>query len=160
MNRKDFWIRVHSLPVQDDFLDLEEINPADAYRKQAEAINAAGPLYAELESLENRFDRVNLTLKEIRGKLLSQNMPLSSTATRTSELVDAFVLSAAENYRDEQGEIKNVQNSLLRMERLRGKLETRIAQVTRRLRAIEAMADKCDRIMNWAKHEARLETKK
>ena len=159
MNRKDFWLKVHSLPTQFDLYELEEINPAEAYRKQAEAINAAGPLYAELESLENRLQRVSMTLKELRARILAQNMPLSSTATRTTELVDSFVLSASYEYTNSEGVTRNISDSMMKMERLKGSLELKIAQVTRRLRAIESMADKCDRIMNWAKHEARLEYK-
>lgn len=159
MNRQDFWLKVHSIPTQFDSYELEEINPAEAYRKQAEAINAAGPLYAELESLENRLHRVALTLQELRARILAQNMPLSSTATRTTELVDSFVLHASTSYKNSEGVTSDVSQSLLRMVRLKSSLELKISHVTRRLRAIESMADKCDRIMNWAKHEARLEYK-
>lgn len=147
------------MPMQDEFIDLEEINPAEAYRKQAEAINAAGPLYAELESLENRYHRVSSTLKDLRSAILSQNMPVPSSSTRTTDLVDAFILSCSKNYVTASGEIKDISSSLRKMEKLKYKLEYKISQVSRRLKAIEDMADKCDRIMNWAKHEARLEYK-
>lgn len=150
---------MHVLPTQDQFLDLEEINPAEAYRKQAEAINEAGPLYAELESLENRHHRVQSTLKDLRSEVLSQNMPVPSSSTRTTDLVDAFILSCSKNYKSPTGETKDISHSLRKMERVKSKLESRISQISRRLRAIEDMAEKCDRIMNWAKHEARLEYK-
>lgn len=159
MNNRDFWKKIHRLPMQQDFLDMEEINPAEAYRKQAEAINVAGPLYAELESLENRLNRVTTTQKSLKSQILAQNMPISSTATRTNDLIDAFVLSAAKNFKDANGHTKDITDSMLNLEKLRSSLELRISQTARKLKALEDMADKCDRIMNWAKHEARLEYK-
>lgn len=155
--KDNFWTRVHVLPTQDDFLDVENVNPADAYRKQADAINESGPLYAQLESLEQRLQRVDLVYKELRTKVLAQSMPVPSSSTRTNDLVDAFILSQAKIFKTKEGMIKDISEMLVNLEKRKLKLEGEIAKVNRRLRAIEALADKCDRIMNWAKHEARLE---
>lgn len=151
-----FW-RSYTLPVQDEILELEEINPAEAFRRQADAINLAGPLYAELEHLRSRYTRVFKILKELRDRILSQNMPVPSGSTRTNELVDAFIYSCAKDFVMPTGIKRDVSEDLFKLARKKLDLEFQITKAEGRLRALELMADKCDRIMNWAKHEARLE---
>lgn len=153
----NFWTRVHYLPTQTDFLDLEEVNPAEAYRRQAVAINEAGPLYAELETVEEKLGRIDRALNSVKKRILSQNMPVPSSSTRNNDLVDAFVLHCSKTYENSKGDVVDVSEKLIRMERHKSILESRRDKLSRRIRAIESMADKCDRIMNWAKHEARLE---
>ena len=153
---KDFW-KKYNLPVQDEFIDLDTINPAEAYRRQADAINYAAPLYDELEHLENMLERVQRVEKELRTKVLSQNMPLPSSSTRTNELIDAFILNCATHFKLQNGETKDVTDILLNLIRRKFKLEHKKAIVERRLRALESMAQRCEAILNWKKHEARLE---
>lgn len=153
---KQFW-KMHHLPVQDDFVDVESINPAEAFRRQADAINYAAPLYDGLEKAEYTLERVNRVEKELRTRILSQHIPVPSASTRTTDLVDAFVLAKSKAFTMPDGTIKDVSESLLLLVRKKSKLELQVHKLQRRLRALEAMADKCDRIMNWAKHEARLE---
>lgn len=153
---KQFW-KMHHLPVQDDFIDVESINPAEAFRRQADAINYAAPLYDELEKAEYKLERVNRVEKELRTRILAQHIPVPSASTRTTDLVDAFVLAKSKAFTMPDGTIKDVSESLLLLVRKQSKLELQVHKLQRRLRALEAMADKCDRIMNWAKHEARLE---
>lgn len=151
-----FWNK-YNLPVQDQYIDVDSINPAEAYRRQADAINYSAPLYAELESLEHRLERVLRVEKELRTKILAQNMPLPSTSTRTNDLVDAFVLNNAPHFRMEDGTIRDVSSTLMKFAREKSKLLLAINKTERRLKALESMAEKCDRILNWSKHEARLE---
>lgn len=151
-----FW-DMYKLPIQRDFLDVEEINPIEAFRRQADAINFAGPLYAELEVLDARMYRVSKIYKELRDRVLSQNMPVPSSSTRTTDLVDAFILKCSHEFVTSNGEIKDISNNLLKLFRRKCKLEFKINRIERRLRALESMADKCDRVMNWAKFQARTE---
>lgn len=153
---KDFWLK-YNIPVQDEYLELDSLNPADAYRKQADAINYAAPLYEYLEHIDFQLERVVRIEKELRSRILAQNMPLPSSSTRTNELIDAFILNKSIVYITESGEIKDISNFLLKVSRKKSKLEYEKSKTERRLRALESMADKCDSILNWNKHEARLE---
>lgn len=154
---EDFDWGKYSIPVQDDFLDVENINPAEAYRRQAWAINVSGPLFAELEQVDDQLSSIRTKEKRLRTKILSQNMPLPSTSTRTNDLVDAFIYNKAENYSNEEGEIHDLRPYIDSMQKEIAVLENRRSTLERRLKAVEGMADKCDRIMNFAKHQARIE---
>lgn len=155
MNRNKFW-EIYTIPVQEDVIGFEPINPADAYRKQADAINQAGPIHAELEVLEARLHRVETIETELKRRILAQNMPLPSSSTRTTELVEAYILHKAEEYLSTDGTIKDVSGYLSRLHVRRAGLQRSINKLQKRLRALQAMAEKCDSILNWAKYEGRL----
>ena len=151
-----FW-KKYEMPTQEDFFDVEEINPAEAYRRQADAINLSGPIYAELESIEAKLARVVRVEKELRIRVLSQNIDRVNSTLRSAELLDAFLVDAAQDFIMPDGVLRNVSEDLLILLRRRQKYEVRVKKLVRRISALEAMADKCDRILNWAKHQARLE---
>lgn len=157
MSNKFDWskLRIPTLPIDDDYLDY--VNPADAFKKQADAINMAAPLWEELEEVNIRLDKYTRLERELVRRILADNMSaMKGTQTRTSDLVDAFVLEAAKTFKTEEGE-KNVTRLLLRLRRNIEKMQSRKDLLERRLRAVEKVAEFCDRIMNWVKHEARLE---
>jgi hypothetical protein len=152
----DFWDKYY-IPVQNELFDIEEINPAEAYRRQAEAINLSGPIYAEIESIKDKLSRVIRIEKELRSRVLAQNIDRINSTLRGAELLEAFLLDAAKDFMMPDGTIRDVSETLIRLARRKQKYEHRVSQLMRRISAIEAMADKCDRILNWAKHEARME---
>jgi len=152
---KKFWEQYH-LPSQEDYFDVEVINPAEAYRKQAEAINLSGPLYAEIEIAEAQLARILRVEKELRSRILLQNFPVPSTV-RNSELLNVYILENAKGFVTPDGYIRNVTETLLTLDRRKQKLETQIKRAWRRIQALDSMSDKCDRVMNWAKHQARME---
>ena len=152
----DFWNKYH-VPVQDEIFGVENINPAEAYRRQAEAINLSGPIYAELEVVEKKLARVVQVEKELRSRILAQNMDRINSTLRGSELLDAFLLEAAQDFLMPDGTFRNVSENLVTLARRRQKYELQRSQLMRRITAIEDMAEKCNRILNWAKHEARIE---
>jgi chromosome segregation ATPase len=154
---KEFW-KTYSLPIQDEFIDVDSVNVADAFRKQADAINMSGPIYAELEVLETRLERVLRIEKELKQKVLAQNMPVHSASTRTNDLVDAFTLKCSETYEMADGSTKDISDMLVSLSRRRSKLEIRITHLQRRLKAIETMADRCSEIINYWKFTTRLES--
>lgn len=152
-----FWNKL-TVPTQDEYLDVEYINPAEAYRRQADAINLAAPLYAELEVVDAQLSRASRVERELTRRILAQAMKgMKGVQTRTNELIDAFVLAEAERFRMDDGTVKDVRHHLLKMRRRIERLQVRKDKLERRLKAIQMVADYCDRIMNWAKHEARLE---
>jgi hypothetical protein len=152
----EFW-KKYELPTQDDFFNIEEINPAEAYRRQADAINLSGPIYAKLEQVEASLGRVVRVEKELRSRILSQNIDRVNSTLRGAELLDAFLLDAAREFIMPDGSLKDVSEELSRLSRRRQKYETLRAKLLRRIAALDSMADKCDRILNWAKHQARVE---
>jgi len=154
---KEFWKKYY-IPLQTNFLEeFEDINPAEAYRRQAEVINMSGPIYAEIESLEARLHRVSKVENEIRTQILAQNLNNMKSTFRNSELIEAFILESAAQFYMPNGELRDVSVELIRMSRRRKNLEFKIKKLQKRIQALEAMADKCDKILNWAKHQARLE---
>lgn len=153
---KRFW-KQYKLPVQDAYFEVEEINPAEAFRRQADAINSAGPIYAEMEHLEARLYRISTVERELRTRVLAQNIGRIKSTFRSAELIDALILDAAVTFIMPNGQIRDVGENLLKLARRRLELESRLRRLNKRLQALESMADKCDRILNWAKHEARLE---
>lgn len=152
----NFWNN-YTLPTQDSFLDIEEINPAEAYRRQADAINLSGPIYAEIERLDARFYRISRVEKELRTRILAQNITNIKSTFRSSELLDAFIVHSAQKYVTDEGEIKDVSETVIRLGKRRQELDAKLKRLNKRIAALESMADKCDRILNWAKHQARLE---
>jgi hypothetical protein len=145
-------------PDDDELSDIEVINPAEAYRRQALAINLSGPLYAELELTDLWLRKAKRIESEIRRQILAQEMAgLKHTQTRTNDLVDAYILASAERFKSPTGKVKDIRPFLLRLRRRIERLEAQKERCERRLRALANMADYCDRILNWAKHEARLQ---
>jgi hypothetical protein len=152
----EFWDQYY-LPEQNDRDDVEIINPAEAFRKQAVSVNLSGPIYAELEVVEAQLRRVQRAEAELQRRILAQQMDdLKGTQTRTNELVDAYVLSAAENFQLE-GRIRDVRRFVLRWRRRADRLQGRKALLERRLRALSSLAEICENVLNWDKHQARLE---
>lgn len=152
----NFWSN-YTLPTQDEIFGIEEINPAEAYRRQADAINLSGPVYAELERVEALLGRVIRVEKELRARVLSQNISRINSTLRGSEILDAFLLEAAVDFEMPDGSIRDVSENLVTLARRRQKYDSARAKLIRRITALDSMADKCDRILNWAKHEARME---
>lgn len=151
------WWDSLKVPTQDQFDDIEYVNPAEAFRRQADAINLSSPLYEELETVEAWLTRARSIEKELIRRILAQNMTgLKSVQTRTNDLVDAFVLDAATRYQV-AGETKDISDSLLKLRRRIERYEGRKVRCERRLRAIQGMADRCEAILNWHKFAARLE---
>ena len=155
MAKDKFWQK-YVLPTQEDFFDVETINPAEAYRKQAEAINLSGPLYAKIETAEAQLGRIIRVEKEIRSRILLQSWPVPGSI-RTNELLNAYILENAENFITPDGYIRDAREFLLKLERRKQVLEADIKKFWRRIEALDAMTDKCDRVLNWAKHQARME---
>lgn len=153
----EFWGRLH-LPTQDQHNDVEYVNPAEAYRKQVDAINLSSPLFAELEVVDALLKKTKRIENELTRRLLSQGMDgMKGVQTRTNDLVDAYVLAAAQTFRTDSNTIKDVSMLLLKLRRRASALETRKDKLERRIKSIQQMADYCDRIMNWAKFSAKLE---
>jgi hypothetical protein len=151
-----FWNEFR-LPEQQEHGDVEIINPADAYRKQAVAINMSGPLYAGLEVVEARLRRARRIEAEIERRILAQEADsMKGTQTRTNELVDAFILAAAENFLH-KGQLKDVRQLLLKWRRRIDKLEAEKLKLERRLRALQQLAEICQKVLDFEKHLARLE---
>jgi len=150
-----FWEK-YTLPVQEDFFDVESINPAEAYRKQAEAINLSGPIYANIEIAEAQLGRIVRVEKELRSRILLQNYPVPANV-RNNELLNVYILESARSFITPEGYIRDVTEILLKLERRKQVLEEKIKKLWRRVQALDNMSEKCDRIMNWAKHEARME---
>jgi hypothetical protein len=152
----DFWDNYY-IPVQAEDVSVEPINPADAYRRQVQAINASGPLYAELEVIESRLSRLLAFEKGLARQVLAQNMDsLKGTQTRTGDLVDAFVLAAGETF-EHGGLLKDVRPKLLKARQRIEAMERRKLVIEKRLKALDKLVDVCENVLNWAKHEARLE---
>lgn len=146
------------LPTQDRYDDVEYANPADAYRLQIDAINTSSKLYAELEQVDEQLRKAELLEKEVVRAVLAQNMAeMKGTQTRTNDLVDAFVYAAAAHYKTAEGVEVNLQPRLRKIRRRITKLEHQKDLLERRLRAVNTVADICDRVLNWNKHLARLE---
>jgi hypothetical protein len=127
------WDRLR-IPVQEDLEDIEYINPAEAYRRQAVAINMASPLYAELEQVDAQLHKYDRIEKEVRRVILSRNInALKGTQTRTNEMIDAFVLEAAGDYEMANGTRKDIRLFLLKLRRKVSTLDARRDQLERRL---------------------------
>jgi chromosome segregation ATPase len=152
----NFWSDFN-IPIQDIDESMESINPAEAYRRQAIVVNKSAPLYAELEEKEEQLTKYKKLEKELRSRVLSQNMPVPSSSTRTNDLVDAFIISCSKKYVNSEGEETDVSENLLELSRNIITLEADITKLERRIRALESMADKCDRILNWQKFMGKVE---
>jgi hypothetical protein len=152
----EFWDKL-TLPTQDTYDDIEYVNPAEAYKRQVNAINLSSPLYAELELVSAWLGRAKRIEREITRRVLAQEMSnLKGTQTRTNDLVDAFILSASADFQI-GNKIKDIRPFLIKLRRKIDRLEVSKEKLERRLKAIEKMADRCDIILNWNKHEAKLE---
>lgn len=152
----DFWNNYY-IPVQDENPEAESINPADAFRRQAEVINFSGPLYAELEVVEAQLKRAQRVEDELKRRILAQGMAdLSGTKTRTSDLVDAYVFTLAEWF-ELNGITRDIRPQLLRLRRRISRLEVKRDKIQRRLRALADMAETCQKTLDWVKHSDRLE---
>lgn len=152
-----FWEKVYYLPVQHNRDDVESISLAEAYKAQAEVINRSGPLYAKLEKIQRALDKALWQEEHLRRKILSVEMvKLKGTQTRTSELVDAFVLHSAQAV-EIKGVVQDVRPGLEKLRKRIHTLRSKKEETERRIRALEKYADACDRILNWAKHEHRME---
>lgn len=147
-----------TIPTQTEYEDVEYVNPAEAYRKQVDAINLSAPVYAELETVDAWLARARRIEREVVRRVLAQEMNnIKGTQTRNSDMVDAFVLASAEFLEMEPGQpTKDARPFLLKIRRRIERLEARKETLERRLKAIQNMADWCDRILNWCKFEAKL----
>lgn len=153
---KSFWDRIY-VPIQTEDEDVEAINPAEAYRRQAEAVNLSAPIYAELEVVDSLLKKAEHFESELTRVVLAHHMDsLKSVQTRTNDLVDAFVLAAAEKV-PINGQIRDLRQHLLKIRRRIARLEARKAKLERRLKAIEYTTDRLDSVLNWNKFLGRLE---
>jgi hypothetical protein len=153
---EDFWSEIN-IPEQNEFVGADVVNPADAFRKQALVVNLSGPIYAELELVDRQLRKVDAAEKELIRRILAQQIDtINGTKTRTTDLIDAFVLASAEFF-VQDNETKDVRPYLIKWRRRISTLEARKAKLERRLKALLQMADAADRILNWDKHLAKLE---
>lgn len=151
-----FWNRLY-VPIQDEDLNVEAINPAEAYRRQAEAVNLSAPIYAELEVVDSLLRKAEHLESELTRVVLAHHMDsLKSVQTRTNDLVDAFVLSAAASV-PINGKYRDLRPHLLKIRRRIARLTARKSKLERRLKAIEYTTDRLDSVLNWNKFIGRLE---